>query len=173
MCVPSLWYYSWLKLSTVCTLVSTDEPNMMSLLIIQMMKSPKRPQTTGMSPNISPLLAVILWDESAHLGWWPSWMLIMLSCVLTDKRLQPTMWQFGRAIHCHHVSCRPHQQFQVLWPHATCILIQKHCLKFVDMLGCDVMRQWLSWLDTCSVVLQARHWQHTCETCSARYMPHK
>jgi hypothetical protein len=58
------------------------------------MTSTKRPQTTSMSPDTSPLPAAILWDEPVHLGWRPSWMLIMLSRVLTGKRLRPTTWQF-------------------------------------------------------------------------------
>jgi len=27
-------------------------------------------------------------------------------------RLWPTTWQSGTAIHCHHISCIPHQQFR-------------------------------------------------------------
>jgi len=92
----------------------------------------------------------------------------------SGKRLRPTTWQSGTAIHCHHISRIPHQQFRALWPQAACTLIQERYFKSADTLGCNVTRRWLSWLDTCSPSsYRARHWQHTSETWSASYMLHK
>jgi hypothetical protein len=58
-----------------CTLVSGDKPNTMQCFLHPndiftdfSNETTKRPQTTGMSPNTSPLPAAILRDEPVHLG---------------------------------------------------------------------------------------------------------
>lgn len=112
----------------------------------------------------TPLPAAILWDEPVHLGCWlcskESWLWQKASTH------HVTVW-YSNPLSPHFLRTTPTIPTTMTTSHLSCdpgVMIQ-----FADMLGCDITRRRLSWLYTRSVVLQARHWQHTPATWSASY----
>jgi len=163
--VPSLWYYSRLRLTTVCTSLlhfnkrwqtQHDEFILRPNDIFTYFPNNEIIKTSADKRHVARQLPTSGRDS---VRWICSSGMTTILDVDYDqqspdsgKRVRPTTWQSGTAIHCHQISCRPHQQFCLQRPHATCTLHQERYFKSVDMFGCSVTRRCLSWLDTCSLL---------------------
>lgn len=124
---------------------------MISLLIFQTLKSPKRRDNPHVARHLSTSGSdSVRWTCSSGMMAIPDVDYAQQSPTLA-KGFDPPC-QSGTEIHCHQISRIPHQQFRVLWPHATCTLIQERYFKSVDTLGCNATRRGRSRLDTCSLL---------------------